>query len=185
MGLETLKGRYKLEDRMFFVRTGLFGSLDVDKAEWLDDIEQGQSSLKAFLWWRRALVRGKVGLNSKVKLALYKTFGKFKKYLHGLSDAGTRLLFRSRSCIDTGEGRARKIMILRILLGLMGGLCQEGSLAQVSCILMSVHPHKWVCGRWPWGYGECYYLLERSDLINPQCMGYGTRRVCLSVGLSG
>ena len=33
------------------------------------------------------------GLNSKVKLTLYKCFGRevqFKKYLHGLSDAGTR-----------------------------------------------------------------------------------------------
>ena len=43
----------------------LFGSLDFDKAEWLDEIEKGDS------------------------------FGKevqFKKYLHGPSDAGTRLL---------------------------------------------------------------------------------------------
>ena len=33
------------------------------------------------------------GLNNKVKLAMYKMFGKnveFKKYLHGVSDAGTR-----------------------------------------------------------------------------------------------
>ena len=40
------------------------------------------------------------GLNNKVKLAMYKTFGKnveFKKYLHGVSDAGTRLLFKFRS----------------------------------------------------------------------------------------
>ena len=35
----------------------LFGSLDLDKAEWLDEIEKGDSSLK--VWWRRALVRGK------------------------------------------------------------------------------------------------------------------------------
>ena len=36
------------------------------------------------------------GLNSKVKLSLYRTFGKiveFKKYLCGVGDAGTRLLF--------------------------------------------------------------------------------------------
>ena len=36
-------------------------------------------------------------LNSKVKLQLYKSFGKevdFKTYLHGVSDAGTRLLFK-------------------------------------------------------------------------------------------
>ena len=40
------------------------------------------------------------GLNSKVKLGLYKAFSKeveFKRYLHGVSDAGTRLLFKFRS----------------------------------------------------------------------------------------
>ena len=40
------------------------------------------------------------GLNTKVKLTLYKTFGKtieFKKYLHGVADAGSRLLFKFRS----------------------------------------------------------------------------------------
>ena len=40
------------------------------------------------------------GWSSKVKLELYKTFGKeveFKRYLHGVSDAGTRLLFKLRS----------------------------------------------------------------------------------------
>ena len=40
------------------------------------------------------------GLNSKVKLSLYRTFGKiveFKKYLRGVGDAGTRLLFKFRS----------------------------------------------------------------------------------------
>ena len=38
------------------------------------------------------------GLNSKVKLSLYKTFNKvveFKEYLHGVSDAVSRLMFRS------------------------------------------------------------------------------------------
>ena len=40
------------------------------------------------------------GLSSKVELSLYKTFNKevgFKKYLHGASDAGSRLLFKFRS----------------------------------------------------------------------------------------
>ena len=40
------------------------------------------------------------GLRSKVKLSLYRTFSKkvgFKKYLHGMSDAGSRLLFKFRS----------------------------------------------------------------------------------------
>ena len=76
----------------------IFGS---DKAEWLDEIEKG-----VFL----AMVEESIGererekfvegLNSKVKLTLYKCFGRevqFKKYLHGLSDAGTRLLFKFRS----------------------------------------------------------------------------------------
>ena len=38
--------------------------------------------------------------DNKVKLAMYKKFGKrveFKKYLYGVSDAGTRLLFKFRS----------------------------------------------------------------------------------------
>ena len=40
------------------------------------------------------------GLDSKVKLEMYKTFGKnveFRGYLHGISDAGTRLLFNFMS----------------------------------------------------------------------------------------
>ena len=40
------------------------------------------------------------GLNSKVKLDMYKRFGKeveFKRHLHGVGDAGTRLLFKFRS----------------------------------------------------------------------------------------
>ena len=37
------------------------------------------------------------GLNNKVKLAMYKKRVEFKKYLQGVSDAGTRLLFKFRS----------------------------------------------------------------------------------------
>ena len=40
------------------------------------------------------------GLNTKVKLGMYERFGKsveFKKYLHGICDAGSRLLFKFRS----------------------------------------------------------------------------------------
>ena len=39
------------------------------------------------------------GLNTKVKLDTYKRFGKsveFKKYLHGICDAGNRFLFKFR-----------------------------------------------------------------------------------------
>ena len=40
------------------------------------------------------------GLNTKVKLYIYKQFGtsvEFKKYLRGVCDAGSRLLFKFRS----------------------------------------------------------------------------------------
>ena len=69
------------------------------------------------------------GLNSKVKLTLYKCFGRevqFKKYLHGLSDAGTRLLFKFRSGThglneELGRHRGR-----------------EGKKESVCCVGMSV-----------------------------------------------
>ena len=84
----------------------LFVSLELDKAEWLKDIMEGSCSLKAFLALagesisEREIKRFEEGLNTKVKLTLYKTFGKaieFKKYLHGVADAGSRLLFKFRS----------------------------------------------------------------------------------------
>ena len=37
------------------------------------------------------------GLNSKAKLLLYTTFGKEVDFMHRVSDAGTRLLFKFRS----------------------------------------------------------------------------------------
>ena len=40
------------------------------------------------------------GLNTKVKLDVYKRFGKsveFMKYLHGICDAGSKLFFKFRS----------------------------------------------------------------------------------------
>ena len=79
----------------------MFSSLDLDKAEWLEDIRKGSCSLKSFLGVagegidERESGKFEEGLNSKVKLSLYRTFGKiveFKKYLRGVGDAGTRLL---------------------------------------------------------------------------------------------
>ena len=84
----------------------LFVSLGLDKAEWLEDIERGESSLASYLACIDECIREREcrefeeGLDNKVKLAMYKKFGKrveFKKYLHGVSDAGTRLLFKFRS----------------------------------------------------------------------------------------
>ena len=70
----------------------LFKSLDIDKSEWLEDIKYGDSSSASFM--------ACVEENTKVKLDMYKRFGKsveFKKYLHGICDVGSRLLFKFRS----------------------------------------------------------------------------------------
>ena len=119
-GLDTLQGRrdknkfkwwYKLaklftQERNFKPQRGkqrskvmddLFSSLGLDKAEWLHDIPNRDCSLKGFLSIvgdsinEREIRQFEEGLNSKVKLLLYKTFNKvveFKKYLHGKSDTG-------------------------------------------------------------------------------------------------
>ena len=54
-------------------------SSELDKAEWLKDILDGKSSLKAFLGEsisERESLKFEERLNTKVKLTLYKTFGK-------------------------------------------------------------------------------------------------------------
>ena len=78
----------------------IFSSLDLDKAEWVEDIQKGECSLKGFLsvvgesideWESRKLKEG---------LSLYRTFCKavqFKAYLHGECDTGSRLMFKFRS----------------------------------------------------------------------------------------
>ena len=81
----------------------IFESLELDKGEWVESISKGETSIKEFL----ALVDESIkesnrcqflkGLNNKTKLTIYKTFGgevKFKPYLNGVGDAGTRLLFK-------------------------------------------------------------------------------------------
>ena len=78
-----------------------FLTASVDKGEWLEDIERGDSSSASFLACveecisERESRRFEEGLNTKVKLDIYKWFGKcveFKKYLHGVCDAGSRLI---------------------------------------------------------------------------------------------
>ena len=84
----------------------LFVSLELDKAEWLEDIERGESLLASYLACIDECISEKEcrkfeeGPDNEVKLAKYKKFGKrveFKKYLHGVSDAGARLLLKFRS----------------------------------------------------------------------------------------
>ena len=88
----------------------LFKSLDIDKSEWLEDIKHGDSSSASFMASveecisERESRKFEEGLNTKVKLGMYKRFSKsveFKKYLHGICDAGSRLLFnRYRTAIN-------------------------------------------------------------------------------------
>ena len=60
----------------------LFSSLDLDKAEWVEDIQKRKCSLKGFLSVvgesidERESRKFKKGLDSKVKLSLYRTFCK-------------------------------------------------------------------------------------------------------------
>ena len=58
-------------------------SLEFDKAEWLKDIMDGSSSLKAFLALAGESKRFEEGLNTKVKLTLYKPFGKAIEFCMG------------------------------------------------------------------------------------------------------
>ena len=67
----------------------LFKSLDIDKGEWMEAIEHGDSSSASFLACveecisERESRRFEEGLNMKVKLDIYKRFGKsvkFKKF---------------------------------------------------------------------------------------------------------
>ena len=106
--------------------------LGLHKGELLDDIQKGQCPLSLFLSNVNGCVSNREskeyveGLNSKVKLEVYKTFGKeveFKRYLHGVSDAGTRLLFKFRSGThglneELGKHRGRKSMTECILCGI-------------------------------------------------------------------
>ena len=80
----------------------LFKSLYIEKGEWLEDRDSSSTSFLACVeeCTSERESRFEEGLNTKVKLDIYKRFGKsveFKKYLHGVYDAGSRLLFKFRS----------------------------------------------------------------------------------------
>ena len=77
----------------------LFRSLDIDKSKCLEDIKHGDSSSASFITCVEECI-SKRESNTKVKLDMYKHFGKsieFKKYLHEICDAGSKLLFKFRS----------------------------------------------------------------------------------------
>ena len=64
------------------VRLSTICSLGLDKAEWLEDIRKGNCSLKSFLGVAGEVIderessKFEEGLNSKVKLSLYRTLVK-------------------------------------------------------------------------------------------------------------
>ena len=105
--------------------------MSLDKGEILDDMHEGNSSLKSFmacieddLREREAEELGK-GLDSKVKLDIYRRLGgkrEFKKYLHGRSDEGARLLFKFRSGFKEELGRH----------------CDRDGELNVHCVVLSV-----------------------------------------------
>ena len=75
----------------------LFKSLDIDKSKWLEDIKHGDSSSASFMASVEECISERE--SRKFEIGMYKRFGKsveFKKYLHGICDAGSRLLFKFR-----------------------------------------------------------------------------------------
>ena len=84
----------------------MFSSLGLDKAEWLEDIRKGSCSLKNFLGVAGEGIDEKES-NSKVKLSLYRTFGKiveFKKV--GLRSISVVLVMLGQDyCLSSGQER--------------------------------------------------------------------------------
>ena len=79
---------------------GLFVSLGLDKAKWMEDMERGESSLASYLACIDECISKRECRKLEERLTMYEKFGKkveFKKYLHGVREAGTRLLFKFRS----------------------------------------------------------------------------------------
>ena len=69
------------------------------KCEWLEDIRKEEGSVASFMACVEESIKKRdnkefeKGLESKINLAMYKTFGKnieYKDYLHGVSDAGDK-----------------------------------------------------------------------------------------------
>ena len=108
----------------------LFSSLGLDKAEWLEDIRKGSCSLKSFLGVagegidERESGKFEEGLNSKGKIV------EFEKYLRGVGDAGTRLLFKFRSGTH----------------GLNEGIEEEKAGRSACCVMQSVRVLVMCCG---------------------------------------
>ena len=83
----------------------LFVALGIDKGEYLHDVEGGDSSVASFMASVEECISEREcklydeGLNSKVKLYLYRMFSKKVVFALGelICDAGSRVLFKFRS----------------------------------------------------------------------------------------
>ena len=117
----------------------LFVSLELDKAEWLKDSSSSLKALAGESISERESKRFEEGLNTKVKLTLYKTFGKaieFKKYLHGVADAGSRLLFKFRSGThglneELGRHRGRVKNVCCVVMSVRVSVMCRGSVQHI------------------------------------------------------
>ena len=85
--------------------------MSLDKGEILDDMHEGNSPLKSFMACVEDNIREKEAVELGNGLDLYRRFvGKreFKRYLHGRSDEGARLLFKFKCDIpDIPSGPPR------------------------------------------------------------------------------
>ena len=68
-------------------------SLGLDRHEWVEDIKRGESSLASFL----SCIEESICERDRSEGKQFAKIGAFKRYLHGVGDAGTRLLFKFRS----------------------------------------------------------------------------------------
>ena len=108
----------------------LFSSLGLDKAEWLEDIRKGSCSLKSFLGVERESGKFEEGLNSKVKLSLYRTSCKIVEFLRGVGNAGN---------LNSGQERMDSMKS-------WAGIEEEKAGRSVCCVMQSVRVLVMCCG---------------------------------------
>ena len=116
----------------------LFSSLGLDKAEWLEDIRKGSCSLKSFLGVagegidERESSKFEEGLNIKVKLSLYRTFGKIVEFV-------VLVMLGQHYCLNSGQKRMDS---MKSWAGI-----EEGKAGRsVCCVVQSVRVLVMCCG---------------------------------------
>ena len=114
----------------------LFSSLDLDKAEWLEDIRKGSCSLKSFLGVagegidERESGKFEEGLNSKVKLSLYRKIRSIFVVL---------VMLGQDYCLNSGQERMDSMKS-------WAGIEEEKAGRSVCCVMQSVRVLVMCCG---------------------------------------